>query len=163
MATTREEALATLKALAAPAVILQSYTRKKLPEDLSVHLGPPGEFFLNPDTQEPYTEGRLIPLLDDGNFGLVLLWDPEARLFVQKDIEEPERVVRTFENWQQYLAWVLFEMLESTEDEEAIRRAAKLLEFRHTDGLLELWERSAQMSYEEQDEARDRFIDGLRS
>jgi hypothetical protein len=40
----------------------------RLPENLDVYFGAPEEFFLAPDTLPPYTRGRLVPVLDDGNF-----------------------------------------------------------------------------------------------
>src|SRR5262249_15333534 len=148
MPTSREQAYRALVSLRPPAILLQCYESKKLPENLDIYLGPPEEFFLAPDTQDSYTEGRLIPLLDDGNFGVVTFYDPRTGMFVQKDVESPGEARATFVNWQQYLASVLVQIAESTEDDGRVRRAAELLEFRYIDSLLALLNGSGALNYD---------------
>ena len=69
--------------------LVNLYRQKRLPENLDIYFSPPEEFFLASDTQSPYTDGGLIPILDDGNFGIVTFLDPETRTIVQKDVECP--------------------------------------------------------------------------
>src|SRR5262249_54620162 len=101
---TREQAQAALAALNPAPVFLGAYRGERLPMDLDIFVGVPEEFFLAPDTETTYTGGRLIPILDDGNFGIITFYDPDARTLVQKDVESPREILARFGDWQQYLA-----------------------------------------------------------
>ncbi len=158
MACTREQAYRTLAALEPAPVFLQSYQGKPLPEDLDIYFGPPEEFFLAPDTQELYTRGRLVPLLDDGNFGLVTFYDPDTRALIQLDVESPHESRTRFENWQQYLADLMIRVAESIESDERIRRIAALVGFAHTDALFEFFRRMEELPADEYEAARAQFI-----
>ena len=107
MRMTREKALATLKQLNPAPVFLDSYHKKQLPENLDIFFGPPEEFFMTIENQDPYNEGRLVPILDDGNFGVVTFFDPLKGLLVQKDVEDPDNILRSFQNWQQFVASIV--------------------------------------------------------
>jgi hypothetical protein len=136
MPVTREEALAALGRLNPAPVFLQSYRDQRLPESLEIFFGPPEELFLAPEWQSAYTEDRLIPLLDDGNFGLVTFHDPATGQLVQKDIESPDQVVATFASWPQFLADLMIDIAENTDDDEAIGRIAGLVGFDRLPELL---------------------------
>src|SRR5262245_11649442 len=104
MAFTRDQAYAALASLKPAPIFLESYRSRPLPENLDIYFGPPEEFFIAPETQDPCTGGRLVPILDDGNFGLVTFLDPDTKALVQIDVESPGEVRASFRHWQQYLA-----------------------------------------------------------
>src|SRR5262245_32575415 len=104
MAFTRKQASAAPASFNPAPVFLDSYRVNPLPENLDIYFGPPEEFFIAPDTQELYTHNRLVPILDDGNFGLVTFLDPDTRNLVQIDVESPAETRAVFRHWQQYLA-----------------------------------------------------------
>jgi hypothetical protein len=135
MSFTREQAYAALSALRPAKVFLDSYKKRTLPEHLDVYFGPPEEFFIAPDTQEPYSGGQLIPILDDGNFGIVLF--TSATELVQIGVETPEAGRTYFRHWQQYLADLMLRVADAVEDDDRVRRMADLVGFKHTDALFE--------------------------
>jgi hypothetical protein len=161
MAFTRAQAYETLAALHPAPVFLQAYEVKRLPEDLDIYFGPPEEFFLAPETQEPYTRGRLVPLLDDGNFGVVTFYDLATRSLVQIDVESPDEVRATFWCWQQYLADLVIEVAESVESDERLRRMAELMQFRCTTELLAVLHRAADLPPQEYQAARRQFLSSI--
>ena len=116
-------------------MFLDSYRVRHLPENLDIYFGPPEEFFITPDTQEIYTRNHLVPILDDGNFGLVTFLDPEARQLVQMDVESPDESRATFQHWQQFLADLMIRIGESEDEDEQVRRMADVVGFAHTDEL----------------------------
>ena len=134
--TIRDEARRALFLLNAFPVFLEAYEGRRLPESLEIYFGCPEEFFLAPDTLLAYTEGRLIPILDDGNFGLITFYDPTSGGLVQKDIESPHEVSARFANWQQYLADIMIRAAESGDDDDRLRSVARLIGFHHFDELL---------------------------
>jgi hypothetical protein len=156
MAFTREQAFEALSSLNPAPVFLQSYAAKRLPENLDIYFGPPEEFFIAPDTQELYTRGRLIPILDDGNFGLVTFLDPQTRELVQLDVESPDETRTSFKHWQQYLADLLLRVAD-VDDDEQVRRIAALVGFEHTDKLFEFLDRAESLDGDAWWEARRRF------
>jgi hypothetical protein len=157
MPFTREQAYRTLASLKPAPVFLQSYEAKPLPDNLEIYFGPPEEFFIAPDTQEVYTQGRRVPILDDGNFGLVLFFDPVARTLVEFDVESPQKETATFRHWQQYLAHLMIRIADSTDDDEEIRRIVGIIQFAHTRELFEYFDRSRQLEGDAWWEARRRF------
>src|SRR5260221_7782553 len=150
MPVTRQQAMDTLKALNVAEIFLQSYSNNRLPKDLDLFFSPPEEFFLAPDTQQLYTEGRLIPLLDDGSFALVLFYDPEGKCFVRKYLEHPHQQT-CYANWQQYLADLIITIAESIDNDCQLEEIAALLEFRYlpeTLVFLDALSSPADLSYE---------------
>src|SRR5262245_8976559 len=158
MAFTREQAFKALSSLKPAQVFLDSYSVSPLPEDLDIYFRPPEEFFIGPDQQDAYTRGRLIPILDDGNFDLVTFLDPETKALVQIDIETPHEDRATFEHWQQYLADLMVRIGESVDDDDRVRRMADLVGFAHTRELFEYFDRSRNLHGAEAEEARRLFI-----
>src|SRR5262245_37752440 len=141
MAFTREQAYAALDSLKPAQVFLDSYRIKSLPENLDIYFGPPEEFFIAPETQEIYTSNRLVPILDDGNFGLVTFLDSKSKDLVQIDVESPDESRSVFRHWQQYLAELMIRIGESVDDDTCIRRMTKTVGFAHTDKLFDLFAR----------------------
>jgi hypothetical protein len=135
VAITREEAYAALASLNPAPMFLESYRVRPLPGNLDIYFGPPDEFFIAPETQELYTRNLLIPILDDGNFGLVAFLDPSNRELVQLNIASPDESGATFWHWQQYLADLMVRIGESLDEDELVRRIARLVGFAHTDKL----------------------------
>ena len=161
VAFTREQAFDALSSLKPAAIFLDSYRVKPLPENLDIYFGPPEEFFIAPDTQEVYTCNRLVPLLEDGNFGLVTFLDPDTRELVQMDVESPDESPATFRHWQQYLAALMIRIGEAADEDERVRRIAKLIGFAHTDELFAHFARTQGLSGEAWWEARRKFPLGI--
>jgi hypothetical protein len=161
MPFSRDRAYAALASLNPASVFLQSYQSRSLPEGLEIYFGPPEELFLAPETQERYTGNHLVPLLDDGNFGLVTFLDPDTRELVQIDVESPDESRTIFQHWQQYLADLLLQIGESVEDDEDLRRIADLIGFAHTDELFAYFARTDELSPDEWSEAREQFLSSI--
>lgn len=157
MAFTRDQAYDALSSLNPAPVFLESYRVRKLPENLDIYFGPPEEFFIAPDTQEIYTRGQLIPILDDGNFGLVLFLDPATGALIQIDVESPDEARATYRHWQQYLADLMVRVGESVDDDDRARRIAILIGFSHTKELFEYFDRTQSISGDAWWEARRLF------
>jgi hypothetical protein len=157
MAFTRDQSYRALSSLHPASVFLESYRTRPLPENLDIYFGPPEEFFIAPDTQEAYTRGRLIPILDDGNFGLVLFLDPDAGVLLQIDVESPDEVRATFRYWQQYLADLMVRVGEAEGSDDRIRRIADLVGFAHTGKLFEFFDRVQSMRGDAWWKARRQF------
>jgi hypothetical protein len=157
VAFTRDQAFDALASLNPAPVFLDSYRVKSLPENLDIYFGPPEEFFIAPDTQEIYTRNRLVPILDDGNFGLVTFLDPDTMELVQTDVESPDESRATFQHWQQYLADLMIRIGESVDQDERVRRMAKLVGFDHTDELFAYFARTQGLSGDAWWEARRKF------
>jgi hypothetical protein len=157
MAFSREQAYAALASLNPVPVFLDTYRLRPLPEDLDIYVGPPEEFFIAPETQEPYTRNRLVPILDDGNFGVVTFLDPASRNLVRIDVESPHDPYEPFQHWQQYLAHLMLRVGESIDSDDQVRRIAELIGFSHANKLFEYYERAQSMSSEACWEARRLF------
>jgi hypothetical protein len=159
MIITRGLALRTLESLNVAPVFSQAYEVKNLPHDLDVFFGPPEEFFIASDTIGAYTNGRLIPILDDGNFGIVLFYDPESHVLIQKDVESPCTIQSRFANWQQYLADLRIRIAESTDDDNELAEIAELLHFESLPQTLAFLESIA--DGQDYFSAKEAFIKGL--
>ena len=160
---TRDEALAALLSLDPAPIFGESYRQKQLPENLDIYFGPPEEFFLASDTQSPYTDGGLIPILDDGNFGIVTFLDPKTRTIVQKDVESPFEEYARFQNWQQYLGSLVINMAESIDDDERLERMADLVGFKYLEEALALLDSLGNARYEETERAKAGFLATLQA
>ena len=160
MPFTREQALDALARWQPASVFLESYRSKRLPENLEIYFGPPEEFFLSPESQTLYTKDRIVPILDNGNFDLVLFDDPDTNQLIYLPVEEPDQVTR-FRNWQQYLAHLLLRVGESCVDEAHIRRMADLVQFRYVNELFTLWERAGNLPYDEYERDCLAFVETL--
>src|SRR3954471_7387307 len=146
---TREQARAALEALDPAPIFLEAYRSVRLPMNLDIYFGPPEEFFLAPDTETAYTGGRLIPILDDGNFGIITFYDPDTGALLQKDIESPREILARFEDWQQYLADLMIRIAEMIEDDAEVRGVAELIGFRHYPELMAFLEEQPEESFDE--------------
>lgn len=142
MPFTRQQAYRTLAALKPGPVFLQSYESKRLPENLDIYFGPPEEFFIASDTQEIYTQGQRIPILDDGNFSDVLFYDPVAQTLIELNVETPKEGGIVYQHWQQYLASMMIRIAESIDDDESVRRTADIVQFLYTKELFDFFNRS---------------------
>jgi hypothetical protein len=158
MSFTRDQAYQALASLNPAPIFLESYRTVRLPEDLDIFFGPPEEFFTAPDSQELYTEGRLIPLLDDGQFLRVILLDPATKNLVQVSIESPEEERATFADWSQYLLDLMIRLGESIDDDAKLRRIADLVQFPHIDALLTFLDEVAPLAYAEYASQKQRFV-----
>src|SRR5260370_35666515 len=109
-------------------MVLHDYHKRKLSTHLEIYFGPPEEFFLEPDTQDEYTQGRLVPILDDGNFGLVSFYDRDKQSIVSMDVECPGESRTEYVSWQQYLGDLLVRIGESIDADTDWRAIAELVE-----------------------------------
>jgi hypothetical protein len=157
MRFTRDQAHQALASLNPARVFLDSYQSETLPEELNLYFGPPEEFFDDAESQEPYTGGKLIPILDDGNFGIVTFLDPASRTLTQIDVEAPDEPRTTFRHWQQYLADLMVQIGESVEDDDQLERIAVLIGFTHLDELLEYFDRTESITGDAWWEERRKF------
>ncbi|HZV04585.1 MAG TPA: hypothetical protein VE999_05805 [Gemmataceae bacterium] len=157
MAFTRDQAYQALASLHPAPIFLESYRVRQLPENLDIYYRPPEEFFIAPDTQEAYTQGRLIPILDDGHFCEVLFLDPDTGALLLIPVESPGEVRETFRHWQQYLAELMARVGEMEESDDRIRQIADLVGFAHTKELFEYFDRVQSLSSDAWWEARHRF------
>jgi len=83
-----------------------------------------------------------MPILDDGNFGLVTFHDPDARRLLEIYVETPREVCAEFNNWQQYLANLLLRIGEAEDDDACLLRISELLGFRYAGKLFDFWHRT---------------------
>lgn len=162
MAVTREQALETLESLGVAAIFIHAYLDNELPDHMELYFRPPDEFFLAPDTQEEYTQGRLIPLLDNGSFNLVLFYDPESKTFVRKYVEDPDdpNTQTHYANWNQYLADLMIDIVEGAEEDDdgELEKIAKRIEFERLYDVIAFVDSLSSVPYEEHDERRSGFI-----
>jgi hypothetical protein len=159
---TREQARKALEGLSPAPIFLEAYRSERLPMDLQIDFGPPEEFFLAPDTVSAYTDGRLIPILDDGNFGIVTFYDPDTGALLQKDVESPQEILDRFENWQQYLASLMMRFAETIDDDEDLRNIAELIGFRHFQELMAFYDHEPGEPFDQYERRRREFIDNVR-
>lgn len=159
MPYTRDQAYLALAALNPAPVFLDAYRTRALPLSLDIYIGVPEEFFIAPDTQEAYTANVLIPILDDGNFGLVTFLNPESGELVQMYVDDESGEPHAIHcGWQQYLASLLVRIAESEDDDETLRDIASLLGFSEIDAFTAFLTQSASMEGEAYELARERFI-----
>jgi hypothetical protein len=157
----RERAQAALASFHPAPIFLEAYRSQRLPLNLDIYFGPPEEFFLFPDTEAAYTGGRLIPILDDGNFGIVTFYDPDSGDLLQKDVESPREVRARLATWQQYLADLMIRIAETIEDDDEVRDIAELIGFRYYLELMAFLEERPEEPFEEYHERRRVFIGSL--
>ncbi len=161
MTFTRDQSYQALASLNPAPIFLESYLAKRLPEDLDLYFRPPEEFFLAPAQQELYTEGRLIPLLDDGQFSLVTYFDPATRELVQISVESPEEIRDTFPSWSHYLADLMIRLGESIDDDEQLHRIAGLIQFPHLEATLAFLDEVVALPYAEYEKRKQEFIKSI--
>ena len=99
-----------------------------------------------------------MPILDDGNFGVVTFYDPADASLVQMDVESPGEVRGSFAGWEQYLADLMIQISESGVDNDRLRRVAELVGFREVERLFAFFQDVAALSDEEYRAARRRFV-----
>ena len=105
----------------------------------------------------------MIPILDDGNFGIVTFLDPETRTIVQKDVERPFEEYARFEKWQQYLGSLVINMAESIDDDERLRLMSDLIGYKYFEETLTLLDSLGNAPYEEYQRAKAGFLAILRA
>ena len=153
------ESLNTIRSLGLAPIFEDLYFGREVPANLRVYMSYPSQFrSASLSTWLPLTEGRLIPIVDDGNFYDICLYDPQQRKFVVKFIEEPDRTVREFDSWQQYLAYKLLEIAESGPTEGELIEVAEAVGFNHAPELLSLLREMAALSDREIEQRAERFI-----
>ena len=161
MPFTRDQAYAALASLSPAQVFLDSYRTQKLPENLEIYFGPPEEFFIAPDTQALYSKNRLIPILDDGNFGLVTFLDPDTRKLIQMDIESPDEDRVPFNHWQQYLADLMITIGESVDSDDLLPDG-RPDRFHPRRRIVRLFDQTEDVSDDAWSEARRQFLASIR-
>jgi len=153
------ESLNTIRSLGLAPIFEDLYFGREVPANLRVYMSYPSQFRSGSlNTWLPLTEGRLIPIVDDGNFYNVCLYEPQQRKFVVKFIEEPDKTAREFDSWQQYLAYKLLEIADSGPSEAELTEVAEAVGFNYTPELLLLLREMEALSDQEIDERTERFI-----
>jgi hypothetical protein len=154
------ESLNAIRSLDISPVFEDLYFGKAVPANLQIYLRYPTQFHnTSLNDWEPLTAGGLIPIVDDGNFGEICLFDQARRKFVVKSPEEPGRIEREFDTWQQFLACKLLEIADSGLSDEELVEVADAVKFRHTPKLLLLLQEMDELSDHEIKEAADDFIE----
>ena len=154
------ESLNTIRTLGLAPVFEDLYFGRDVPANLQIYMRYPTEFRnATLDEWKPLTEGgSLIPIVDDGNFYNICLFDTRRRKFIVKSVEEPERIVTEFDSWEQYLAYALLEIGDSGASEDELIQVADTVGFRHTAELLSLLREMETLSDRESDERVAQFI-----
>jgi hypothetical protein len=127
MPFTRDQAYEALASLNPAQVFLDVYRNRNLPGDLDIYVGSPEELFIAPETQRRFGNGRLIPILDDGNFDIVTFLDPENRSLVEISVERPSEIRARFVQWSDYLSSLMARIGESVDDDRDIATLARLI------------------------------------
>jgi hypothetical protein len=154
------ESLNAIRSLKIAPVFEDLYFSKAVPANLQVYMGYPIQFHnTSLNDWQPLTAGGLIPIIDDGNFYDICLFDQARRKFVVKFLEEPSRIKREFDTWQQFLAYKLLEIAESGLSEEELVEVAEAVEFRRTPELLSLLREMEELPDDEIEQAADNFIE----
>ena len=104
------------------------------------------------------TSGGLVPIVDDGNFQEVCLFDTQRHRFVVKSVEEPTEIVREFASWQQYLAQRLLEMADSGMDDAELEQVAKTMGFLRTGEFIDLLNEMESLTDAEAEKLAARFV-----
>jgi hypothetical protein len=153
------ESLNAIRSLGLAPVFEDLYFGREVPADLRIHMSYPNRFReTSLSDWLPLTEGGLIPIVDDGNFYDICLYDPHRRKFMVKFIEEPGTVAREFDSWQQFLAYKLLEIADSGPEDAALAEVAEAVGFNHTPRLLALLREMEALPDAEIDERAERFI-----
>lgn len=138
MPVTREQSYAALASLHPAPIFLQCYQQEALPDMMELFFRPPVVFFISPEIQTQYTHDVLIPILDEGSFDTALLLHPHSGELFCYSIEWPQQALRSYANWQQYLADLMLRIAEIEEDDAEVVRLGKLIGFEDFDALFAL-------------------------
>jgi hypothetical protein len=102
-----------------------------------------------------------VPILDDGNFGLVTFHDPNARRLLEIYVETPGEICAEFNNWQQYLANLLLRIGEAEDDDARVLRVSELVGFRYAEELFDFWHRTNTLRGDEFNAESRNFLAGI--
>jgi hypothetical protein len=153
------ESLDIIRTLMLAPVFEDLYLGRDVPANLQIYMRYPSEFRnATLDEWKPLTQGGLVPIVDDGNFYNICLFDPRRRKFVVKSVEEPEQIVTEFDSWQSYLAYALLEIADSGPSEAELIQIAETVGFQHTADLLSLLDEMENLSDQEIDQRTAQFI-----
>jgi hypothetical protein len=141
------ESLNTIRSLGLAPVFEDLYFGRPVPADLDIYMRYPDRFHgWRLEDGDPLTKGVLIPIADDGSFYNIYFYDPVRHKFVVKFLEEPDKVEEEFDNWQQFLAYKLLEIVQSGPTDDELRAIAEVIGFKHTQQLFSLFEQMEGMS-----------------
>lgn len=133
------ESLEAIRSLGLAAVFEELYHGRPISSQLRIYMSYPARF--RDSTLEdwgPLTAGGLVPIVDDGNFDQVCLYDAAKGCFVLKLVEEPADTVEQFDSFQQFLAYALMEIADSGLSDDELAELAEAVGFRYLNGLLSL-------------------------
>ena len=80
----------------------------------------------------------VVPILDEGSFDTAILLHPYSGELFCFSIELPQQALRSYANWQQYLADLMLRLAEIEEDDAEVVRLGKLIGFEDFDALFAL-------------------------
>jgi hypothetical protein len=153
------ESLNTIRSLGLAPIFEDLYFGKADSRKLLFLMKYPSRFHdLKLEAFEPLTSGGLVPLFSDDNFYDIYLYDPKRHKIVVKFLEEPDKISREFDNWQQFLAYKLLELSETGPTNDELRSVSELIGFRHTAELFSLFERMGQVSDSQIEQLEEDFI-----
>ena len=153
------ESLNIIRSLGLAPVFEDLYFGRDVPAGLVTYMRYPAEFRnTSLDDWQSLTSGGLVPIVDDGNFQEVCLFDTQRRRFVTKSIEEPAENVQEFDSWQQYLAQRLLEIADSGLDYTELGDVASTVGFERTAELIALLDEMESMTDAEAEERAERFV-----
>ena len=153
------ESLNAIRSLGLASVFEDLYFGRAVPANLDIYMTYPAKFHsLSLEDCDPLTADGLIPILDDGNFYHLYFFDPARHKFVVKFLEEPDKVVKEFGTWQQFLAYKLLEITQSGPTDNELLAIAEAVGFRYTQQLFSLFERMEGMLDSEIDPLEEKFI-----
>lgn len=138
MMFSKKMAIHALRKWHAAQVFLDSYYHNQLAENLHLIFGAPESFFDADDFGLDANKDRMVPILYVGSEGTVLFDDPDTKKLVLISVDGPE-IRDTFLSWQQFLAYLLFMLLENQFDEDRARQIAELIEMRYVDEVIAFW------------------------
>lgn len=154
------ESLQAIRSLGLAPIFESLYFGKDVPESVALYMSYPSVFRESTLAEGgPLTEGGLVPIVDDGNFDNVCLFDPQRQVFVVKLVEEPDQVVTEFASWQQYLAFALLEIVDSGADDDELIELASVTGFKRTNELIALVGEMESLSDQVADQRCERFIE----
>ena len=76
--------------------------------------------------------------MDEGSFDTALLLHPHSGELFCYSIEWPQQALRSYANWQQYLADLMLRITEIEEDDAEVVHLGKLIGFEDFDALFAL-------------------------
>jgi len=153
------ESLNAIRSLGLARVFEDLYFGRDVPHGLQISMRYPGEFRTTSLVEwQPLTASGLVPIVDDGNFPEICLYDARRQRLVVKALEEPAERLREFVSWQQYLAHRLLAIADSGLSDPELIDVANADGFARTAELIALLDEMGNLTDREADVRAARFV-----